>query len=338
MCAQTQQPYYIGRINKIDKRIIKNSILNDTWIYDRKYNQYKAHDTVQENMLWTLYNSDRSSIENRNLLYNGYVWYAAYIAFYEYIKKVDNFIEFNDILSGCLELLLVCIEKYDMTYEHNCGIPTASFYTYYANVVHKELSYILAPLRCEILSKSVFSRFSSVLNFMRYYNETISDINEMTEEEYLSKYGRKFSKNSFIKLYNFMNSSYSLNDDCSFDEDPNSNTDTQVKLKLECAQLNKHNNIDGICDDMFIKEMYNKIISFMLKNENSKTKNKKIRIEMLHKYLMGYTYSEISKILQVGVSRQRIQQIIFKEIEDIRRNLNNIFTDDEIKEIKRFLQ
>ena len=83
---------------------------------------------------------------------------------------------------------------------------------------------------------------------------------EMTEEEYLSKYGRKFSKNSFIKLYNFMNSSYSLNDDCSFDEDPNSNTDTQVKLKSECAQLNKYNDIDNnVCDDMFIKEMYNKI-------------------------------------------------------------------------------
>lgn len=336
MCAQTQ-PYYIGRINKIDKKLIKNSILYNTWIYDRKYNQYKAHDTVQENMLWTLYNSDRSSIENRNLLYNGYVWYAAYVAYYEYIKNTDTFIEFDDVLSGCLELLLRCIEKYDVSYEHHYGIPTASFYTYYANIVHKELPPILASLRCESLSKSVFYRFSSVLSFMRYYDETISNINEMTEEEYLSKYGRKFSKNSFIKLYNFINSSYSLNDNCSFDEDPNSNTDTQIKLRSECAHLNKFNNIDNICDDMFIKEMYNKIISFVVKNKKSKSKNKKRNTTILHKYLMGYTYSEISEILQIGISRQRIQQIVFKEIEYISRNLNNIFTDDEIKEIKRFL-
>ena len=76
MCAQTQ-PYYIGRIDRINKTLIKNSILYNTWIYDRKYKMYKAHDIDQEKTLWALYNSDRSSIENRNLLYNGYVWYAA---------------------------------------------------------------------------------------------------------------------------------------------------------------------------------------------------------------------------------------------------------------------
>lgn len=336
MCAQTQ-PYYIGRINKIDRKLIKDSILYNTWIYDRKYDQYKAHNEVQENMLWTLYNSDRSSIENRNLLYNGYVWYAAYIAYYKYIKNTDNCIEYNDVLSGCLELLLKCIEKYDMTYEHHYGIPTASFYTYYGNIVHKELPAILAPLRCESLSKSVYSRFSSVLKFTLYYGETISDIIDMSEEEYLSKYGRKFSKSNFIKLYNFMNSTYSLNDDCSFDEDPNSNTDTQIKLRSECAQINKYNNIDNICDDMFIEEMYNKIISFIVKNKKSKSKNKKRNTAILYKYLMGYTYSEISEILQLGISRQRIQQLVFKEIDYISRNLNNIFTDDEIKQIKRFL-
>ena len=31
-----------------------------------------------------------------------------------------------------------------------------NLYTYYANIVHKELAPILAPLRCESLSKSVF--------------------------------------------------------------------------------------------------------------------------------------------------------------------------------------
>lgn len=336
MCAQTQ-PYYIGRINKIDKKLIKNSILHNTWIYDRKYNQYKAHDVVQENILWTLYNSDRSSIENRNLLYNGYVWYAAYVAYYKYIKNTDTFIEFNDILSGCLELLLRCIEKYDVSYEHHFGIPTASFYTYYSNIVHKELPTILAPLRCESLSKSVFYRFNSVLNFTRYYGETISDIIDMSEEEYLSKYGRRFSKSNFIKLYNFINSSYSLNDDCSFDEDTNSSTDTQIKLRSECANLNKCNNTDNICDDMFIKEMYYKIISFIVKKKKNKSKNKKRNTVILYKYLMGYTYSEISEILQLGVSRQRIQQIVVREIEDISRNLNKIFTDDEIEQIKLYV-
>lgn len=334
MCDQTQ-PYYIGRINKINKKLIEDSILHDTWIYDRKYDQYKAHDPIQENILWTLYNSDRSSIKNRNLLYNGYVWYATYLAHFEYMKNVDNFIEFNDVLSGCLELLLRCIENYDISYEHNYGIPTASFYTYYGNVVHKELPAILAPLRCESLSKSVFRRFNSVLKFTHYYDETISDIIYMSEEEYLSKYGRMFNKNNFIKLYNFMNSSYSLDDYNLLNEDLKPNADTQVKLKEECSKLNKYNNIDNICDEMFIKEMYYKIISFIMKN--NKSKNKKRNTIILYKYLMGYTYFEISEILKIGVSRQRIQQIVFKEIEDIRKNLNKIFTDDEIEQIKQFV-
>ena len=88
---------------------------------------------------------------------------------------------------------------------------------------------------------------------------------------------------------------------------------------------------------MFIEEMYNKVISFIVKNKKSKSKNKKRNTAILYKYLMGYTYSEISEILQLGISRQRIQQIVFKEIDYISRNLNNIFTDDEIKQIKRFL-
>lgn len=334
MCTQTQ-PYYIGRIDKIDKKIIKNSILYNTWIYDRKYDLYKAHDTVQENILWTLYNSDMSSIENRNLLYNGYVWYAAYIAYYNCIKNTDKFIEFNDILSGCLELLLKSIENYDVTYEHHYGIQTASFYTYYGNIVRKELHFILAPLKCESLSKSVFTRFNSVLSFMSYYDETICNISRMSEKEYLSKYGRKFSKNNFIKLYNFMNSSCSLDDDSTLDEDPSSNTDAQIKLRSECSKLNKYGNIDKLCDEMFIKEMYYKIISFIMKKNNSKNKKKKRNIVILHKYLMGYTYSEISEILQIGVSKQRIQQIVAKEIKDISKYLNEIFTDDEIKEIKK---
>lgn len=336
MCAQTQ-PYYIGRIDKIDKKIIKDSILCNTWIYDRNYELCKAHDTVQENILWTLYNSDRSSIENRELLYNGYVWYAAYLAYFKYMENTDKSITFDDILSVCLEILLRCIEKYDIKYEHHYGVPTASFYTYYGNAVHKELHFVLAQLKCECLTKSIFYRFSSISSLAHYYDEEVSDIIKMSEEEYLSKYGKKFSKKNFIKLYNFINSSYSLDDDTAFDEVINSSTDTQIKLREECSKLNKYDDIDKICDEMFIKEMYCKIVSFMMKNSKSKNKKRQRNTVILYKYLMGYNYSEISEILQLGLARQRIHQIVSKEIKNIRENLNNIFTDDEIKEIKSFL-
>lgn len=331
MCAQTQS-YYIGRIDRINKTLIKNSVLRNTWIYDRKYKLYKAHDIDQEKALWVLYNSDKSSIKNKNSLYNGYVWYAAYIAYYEYMKNTDRVIEFNDILSGCLEILLKCIENYDITYENKNG--SASFYTYYIKAVHNLLYAILASLKCEKLSsRSTFSRFNAVLSFMYYFDEEITDIIKMSEEEYICKYGKKFSKNNFIKLYNFMNAVYSLDDDSSLETDDDG-IDLQIKLKSECAQLNKYNN--DVCDEMFIKEMYYKIISFIMKN--NKSKNKKRNATILYKYLMGYNYSEISEILQLGVSRQRIHQIVSNGLQRVRKNINKILTDEEIEEIKSLLR
>lgn len=294
--------YYESRVTKIPKKYIVNSILNTTWLADNNINYCKPIVDDDLHVLLDKYNKDRDKAI-KSKIYNGLVWYAAYIGYYMYdkYKKYYPSSEYSDYLSHCLERLSLKIDDWDPSKSNG-----ATFYTRFVDDIKFSIVTYLYEYYGEGLCKrSVISTGNSILNKIHSCGSSVKDVLNLDENEFKNRFN--MSKKRFLSYLTHKetvsgNTPVSLQSDDSFEL-----FDTIKDERSSSLEERMINNI--LSDEIF-------------KLAKTKFKNKIEYFLIWRDYKSGgHTLTSLAEKYYDGDrTRERIRQIINKVDNAIMRN------------------
>lgn len=179
---------YLKYESKIDTRYLKNTILNVSYLCDRKYTMYKPILTNNEldNLL-----SNQSRIQaNKQKIFDNLVWYAVYITQYSYwdrYKILYKNVEYNEYLQFALECMWFALDRYDAKL-YNCSIYTYLINDYRFRIRrHIEDIYDSFGLR----HNTLIDKYKSILKSLAIEDRDINYIFDISDETFNNIYGCK---------------------------------------------------------------------------------------------------------------------------------------------------
>ena len=184
---------YLKYESKINTRYLKDTILNASYMCDRKNPAYKpilSNDEL-ENLL-----SNQSQIQaNKQKIFENLVWYAAYISQHSYrvrYKILYENVEYVEYLQFALECLWFSLDRYDAKL-YKCSI-----YTYVLNDYRFRIrQHIESMYNALGIPRSVLiDKYKSVLKSLVMEDKNINYIFDMSDETFYNIYGCK--RKSFL--------------------------------------------------------------------------------------------------------------------------------------------
>lgn len=195
--SEDNQPYWKGRIDKIDKKDFVDTVLKDTWIVDNTKSLYKPCDTEQEfQNLLTAYVNNKDNLELRNIVFNKSLWFAAYISVFARQKYGRTFTwDMDHYLGFAMKRLWEDIKLFNPK-------ENASFYTYvlndYSFRIRKETEDVYGNNH---MTTGVRIRMNTVLFRAIKIGMSFNDLKEMDDEEFYDVFETK--KSLFLKMIAF---------------------------------------------------------------------------------------------------------------------------------------
>ena len=184
---------YLKYESKIDTRYLKDTILNMSYLYDRKHTMYKPILTNDE--LDSLLSNQSQIQANKQKIFDNLVWYAVYIAQHSYwdrYKVLYKNVEYGEYLQFALECMWFALDRYDAKL-YNCSIYTYLINDYRFRIRrHIENMYNSLGINCNILT----DKYKSILKSLAIENRDINYIFDMSDESFNNIYGCK--RKSFL--------------------------------------------------------------------------------------------------------------------------------------------
>ncbi len=291
--------YYEKRINKISKFYIAHSILKSTWLYDNRISYCKPiNDIDLKKNLDIISDLNRHNKNNeivKRKLFDGLTWYAAYcssIIYSQIYAKYKN-LEFDDVLSYCLERLSLKLDDWDNEKSNN-----ASFYTRYSVDVNYYIrNSVKRDFSKGICKLSILNRAFNVLEKIHIAGYTKESVLKLSDIDFRNMFG--MSKKTYIEFlkYSVVKSG---NTDISFDKD-------------ESIEL-----LDTIKDDYYSefdeRIIANEVVNSVLRRLYKIFKNKPYYVDVWKEYKLGGTtlkkLSADTRFFKSKITRERVRQII----------------------------
>jgi len=184
---------YLKYESKIDVRYLKDTILNTSYLYDKKSTTYKP--ILTNNELDSLLSNQSRIQANKQKIFDNLVWYAVYIAQHSYwdrYRVLYKNVEYNEYLQFALECMWFALDKYDAKL-YNCSI-----YTYLINDYRFRIrTYIEDTYNSlGIQHSTLINKYKSILKSLTIENRDIDYIFDMSDESFNNIYGCK--RNSFL--------------------------------------------------------------------------------------------------------------------------------------------
>ena len=178
--------YYESRVGKIPKKYIKNTVLNSTWLADNTISYCKPIDDDELHPLLDKYSKTKDKTIGSKL-YDGLVWYAAYLAsiMYEKYKRYYPSSEYSDYLSNCLERLALKIDDWDPSKSNG-----ATFYTRFVNDIKFSIITYLHEYYGEgICKRGIITNATVIMAKIRNSGYNVRDALNLDEDEFKFKFG-----------------------------------------------------------------------------------------------------------------------------------------------------
>lgn len=283
---------YLKYESKIDARYLKDTILNTSYLCDRKNTTYKP--TLTNNEIDSLLSNQSQIQANKQKIFDNLVWYAVYIAQHSYwnrYKVLYKNVEYNEYLQFALECMWFALDRYDAKL-YNCSI-----YTYLINDyrfrIRKHIEDMYNSLG--IRHNSLTDKYKSILKSLAIENRDINYIFDMSDESFNDIYGCK--RKSFLCYVAGINI-------ISIDDYINGENTMTVSDTLA---------------DKYSEEVYKlidaKLVIEDIRNAVLKRWKKCRKIYRDYKIFEEYATTNISYAdlgRRYGITREAIQQILFK--------------------------
>lgn len=184
---------YLKYKSKIDARYLKDTILNISYLCDRKNTTYKP--TLTNDELDSILSNQSQIQANKQKIFDNLVWYAAYIAQYSYwdrYKALYKNVEYDEYLQFALECMWFALDRYDAKL-YNCSI-----YTYLINDYKFRIRKYIEDTynSLGIHHNSLTDKYKSILKSLAIENRDINYIFDMSDESFNNIYGCK--RKSFL--------------------------------------------------------------------------------------------------------------------------------------------
>lgn len=287
--------YYESRVIKIPRKYIMNSILKYTWLANTSINYCKPIDDEELPKLLDQYSVTKDA-NIKNKLYNGLVWYAAYIAYFMYIKYCMRYpsVEYEDYLSRCLERLMCKIDDWNSSKSNG-----ASFYTRLLDDVIYSIQPYLNEIGTNGLCKRNLTEFAiKTMRKISYKGYTVHSAISLDPDTFKSEFD--MTKERFL-MYLKYNKLTSGNIQIT-------NEDTIGDNGAELFDYVKDDYNSSFEDRVLSKVLSDKICDLA----KTKFKDKLIYFLIWKDYKSGgYTYDSLAEKYYNGDrTRERIRQII----------------------------
>ena len=283
--------YYESRVTKIPKKFIVTSILNSTWLADNTINYCKPISDEDLYELLKVYSVNKDKTI-KSKLYNGLVWYAAYLAYYAYdkYKQYHRITNYDDYLSHCLERLALKIDDWDETKSNG-----ASFYTrYFDDIRFSTIAYLHENYGEGICKRSIINNATVAMAKMRNSGYSIKDAISLDDAEFKSRFD--ITKTRFLS---YLTHRETVSGNMKIIQSGEVSGEIFDFIEDKTSEFP-----DRVIDKILLDELYDFV--------KSKFKNKEIYFFIWKDYKSGnYTLTDLSdKYYSGDRTRERIRQII----------------------------